>query len=77
MEKTAKLFLIFLFLIQQSKLILLFIHGGGFVEGDKSKIYSSNHFKKLINNLLKNDIGFVSVNYCLVERKTHQAKLKV
>jgi len=44
--------------------LFLYIHGGGFIDGDKSSLYSSN--VEFINGLLDNNIAVASINYRLV-----------
>ena len=48
--------------------LLISIHGGGFVSGDKSDGYSESFFQNLTNSMLNHNISVVSVNYRLVER---------
>jgi len=47
--------------------LLIYIHGGGFVSGDKSQSYTSTYFQTLINNLLSNNVAVATVNYRFVE----------
>jgi len=42
--------------------LVIFIHGGGFVGGDKSHAYK-NEYPKQIRALLKNKIAFATINY--------------
>ncbi len=52
--------------------LLILIHGGGFVAGDKSVHYSELGFQKIINTLLKEGISFASINYQYVEEKEEE-----
>ena len=42
--------------------LLIFIHGGGFVGGNKEHAYRKNNFNRL-NKLLNNNISFATINY--------------
>ena len=52
------------FSVYQENSVILNIHGGGFVFGDKSDIYQNDND---ISAYLKNNIAFVSMNYRLVK----------
>jgi len=45
--------------------LVIYIHGGGFTGGDKTKAYQKE--EALINSLLDNKIAFASINYRLLE----------
>ncbi|OJJ18759.1 hypothetical protein BKI52_24475 [marine bacterium AO1-C] len=45
--------------------LVIYIHGGGFTSGDKTKAYTKE--EALINSLLANKIAFASINYRLLE----------
>lgn len=47
--------------------IVIFIHGGGFVGGDKSVAYSSDESQLIINYLLANNIALATINYQFLE----------
>ena len=42
--------------------LLIFIHGGGFVGGNKESAYKKNNFNRF-NKLLNNNISFATINY--------------
>ena len=42
--------------------LLIYIHGGGFVGGNKDHAYRKNNFTRL-NKLLNNNISFATINY--------------
>ena len=48
--------------------LLIYIHGGGFTDGDKSVVYKKDKwdFPSEIRNLLTNDIAVASINYRLL-----------
>lgn len=48
--------------------IVIFIHGGGFIGGDKSFAYSSKELNIMINALLNKNIAFATINYHLLQR---------
>lgn len=56
--------------------IVIFIHGGAFVGGDKSFAYSTSKFKNIINGFLSKDIAFASINYRLLENNDEDGVLK-
>ncbi|UXP33097.1 alpha/beta hydrolase [Reichenbachiella agarivorans] len=47
--------------------LLIIIHGGGFVQGDKKQAYSSSYHRHLINNLLSKNIAVSTINYRYVD----------
>jgi len=53
---------IFLPNIKDKTPLVIFVHGGGFVGGDKSKAYK-NEYPKQIRTFLKNNIAFATINY--------------
>ncbi|HLT53754.1 MAG TPA: alpha/beta hydrolase, partial [Flavobacteriaceae bacterium] len=46
--------------------LLIIIHGGGFINGDKSDVYSNTFYNTLINNLLDENVAVATINYHLV-----------
>lgn len=46
--------------------LLIIIHGGGFINGDKSKYYTNEHSINLINDLLAQNIAVANINYRLL-----------
>lgn len=46
--------------------LLIIIHGGGFINGDKSDVYSNTFYQGLINNLLAENVAVATINYHLV-----------
>lgn len=46
--------------------LLIIIHGGGFINGDKADVYSNSFYETLINNLLDQNIAVATINYYLV-----------
>ncbi|GEQ85852.1 hypothetical protein ULMS_13600 [Patiriisocius marinistellae] len=48
--------------------LAIFIHGGGFIAGDKSFIYNSTNSAHVIN-LLENNIAVASINYRLLDQQ--------
>lgn len=54
--------------------LFLYIHGGGFITGDKSNLYGSN--VDFINRLLDNNIAVASINYRLVGFNDSEGVLK-
>ena len=53
---------IFLPNAQDKTPLVIFVHGGGFVGGDKSKAYK-NEYPEQIRTFLKNNIAFATINY--------------
>jgi hypothetical protein len=49
--------------------LVIFIHGGGFIGGDKASGYRSSASQ--INNLLKKNIAYASLNYRLLGQGAH------
>lgn len=54
--------------------LVVYIHGGGFVSGDKSYIYDMQ--QKCIKELLKNNIAFASINYRLLHDEDRVGVIK-
>lgn len=46
--------------------VVFFVHGGGFVQGDKAEIYNDKKRVAEIRMLLKANIAFVTINYRLL-----------
>lgn len=46
--------------------LVIWMHGGGFINGDKGGIYNNNDFVLGIRQLLDNGIAFASINYQLL-----------
>ena len=53
---------IFLPNVQDKTPLVIFVHGGGFVGGDKEKAYKGEHPEQ-IRTFLKNNIAFATINY--------------
>lgn len=47
--------------------LLIIIHGGGFINGDKADVYENTFYTGLINNLLSRNIAVATINYYLVK----------
>ena len=47
--------------------LLIMVHGGGFVNGDKSKYYDSYSYRGFINRLLEKNIAVATINYRFVD----------
>ncbi len=56
--------------------LVIFIHGGGFIQGDKSDFYRSMSNRQFIQRLLDNQIAFASINYRLLEKNDPDGVLK-
>lgn len=48
--------------------LVIIIHGGGFVKGNKEKAYESEYHKKLINQLLSENVSVATINYHLLQK---------
>lgn len=55
--------------------LVIFIHGGGFIGGDKSFIYSESNSEKIIE-LLNNGIAVATINYRLIMPGDDEGVLK-
>lgn len=55
--------------------IVIFMHGGGFIGGDKSFAYTSKELNLLINGFLNKNIAFATINYRLLERNQNDGVL--
>lgn len=53
--------------MQEPSSLLILIHGGGFVSGEKSKYYDSNYYREFINTLLQKNIAVATINYRFVD----------
>lgn len=51
---------------QTPSALLLIIHGGGFINGDKADVYENVFYNGLINDLLSRNIAVATINYYLV-----------
>ncbi|AXG71239.1 hypothetical protein KORDIASMS9_03496 [Kordia sp. SMS9] len=47
--------------------LLILIHGGGFVSGDKSTYYDSYRYRGLVNRMLDKNIAVATINYRFVD----------
>ncbi|WP_258103280.1 alpha/beta hydrolase [Marinoscillum sp. MHG1-6] len=56
--------------------LFIYIHGGGFVKGDKDRSYGSSYFQGLINALLDQNISVAMINYRFVERDDQEGLIK-
>lgn len=52
--------------------LVVVIHGGGFVKGNKEKAYESGYHKKLINQLLSENVSVATINYHLLQKTDTQ-----
>lgn len=55
---------------QQKKPVVVFLHGGAWVEGDKA-ITANNYVENTIEELLENDFVVISANYRLLNENVH------
>ncbi len=60
--------------------LIIFVHGGGFVQGDKTAAYNREAKVGIGSNqiveFLKNDISFMTINYRLLKHNENQGVLK-
>ncbi len=50
--------------------VVIFVHGGAWVEGNKT-IYADNYIENTISKLLDKNFAVISINYRLVNESTH------
>lgn len=50
--------------------VVMFVHGGAWVEGNKT-IYADNYIENTISKLLDKNFAVISINYRLVNESTH------
>ena len=50
--------------------LVMFIHGGGFLQGDKADPLRGAASKEMIRTFLSNNIAFASINYTLLTRES-------
>lgn len=55
--------------------VLIMIHGGGFVTGNKENYYDSYRHRSFINRLLENNIAIISINYRFIDLRNKQGIL--
>ncbi|WP_298514517.1 alpha/beta hydrolase [uncultured Kordia sp.] len=55
--------------------LLILVHGGGFVNGDKSKYYDSYRYRGFIDRLLEKNIAVATINYRFVDPHNNQGIL--
>ncbi len=53
--------------MEEPSSLLILIHGGGFVNGDKSKYYDSYSYRRFINSLVQKNIDVATINYRFVD----------
>jgi len=56
--------------------LLLIIHGGGFINGDKADVYENTFYNELINDLLSRNIAVATINYYLVTENDTEGILR-
>ncbi|WP_107040030.1 alpha/beta hydrolase [Brumimicrobium mesophilum] len=56
--------------------IVIFIHGGGFVGGDKNLAYTNKSSALFINEILKKNIAFATINYQLLVKNDVDGVMK-
>lgn len=56
--------------------LVLFIHGGGFIQGDKKDKYKGENSVEMIRKFLSNNIAFASTNYRLLTPESTQGVLQ-
>jgi hypothetical protein len=56
--------------------LLFIIHGGGFINGDKSKYYSNDYSTNLINELLARNIAVANINYRFITPNNTEGIMK-
>lgn len=55
--------------------LVIMIHGGGFVAGDKNNYYDSYKYRQLINYLLEQNIAVATINYRFIDPLAHSGIL--
>lgn len=52
--------------------LVLYIHGGGFIDGDKAKLYTPGADSEKIKWFLSNNVAFASINYRLLSAEGNE-----
>ncbi len=74
-EASDNLFDIFIPSSGKPSSLVLYIHGGGFIGGDKTIAYQGEGNAKMIRNCLSKNIAFASINYRLLKPKNNEGVL--
>ncbi len=61
---------------EELKSLAIFIHGGGFSEGDKSEGYNDDVLQSWVNSFLANNIAIAFINYRFLEFNDNQGVIK-
>ncbi len=75
-EANDNVFDIFMPSLGKPSSLVLYIHGGGFVAGDKTIAYQGEGNERMIRNYLSKNIAFASINYRLLKPNNPEGELR-